>query len=803
MQEKLAKIINQNKLPISDSFAEFLAGLTQNNITILQAPTGSGKTTLLPLFLLQQGLGKIIVAVPRRIAAKSIAAYLSQLLGIELGEAIGYNVRFEHKAGPQTQILLVTYGILERMLLQNPEMSGYKYIIFDEFHERSVSSDFALALSLESMSALRPDLQICLMSASLDIASLQNFLPQAALIQTQGRSYPIAIEYQAKPANNSNFNQYIAKTIFSALDKYAGDILAFLPGQKEIATVAALVQPNLPKTIELHQLHSNIGAQATAAIFGTSNKRRVIISSSIAESSITLENIGVVIDSGLSRRAVFSLQNNSLYLITQKASLSEIEQRAGRAGRLTRGVAIRLWNKATNISRPAFSQPEILQTDLSKLMLDAAANGIINLADLPFLTPPPKAMLAVAKQKLLKYKAITNSGHITEHGKELQKLNLPLELGKMLLCGKSKNCLKETALLGQMLEESSFASHIIDISLRFELLRNHNGAVAAKLRRYSDRFTAADQMQPLEPNLIAELLLQAYPEQLAKSCGSGYYHLSNGSRAYLDESCNLARSDFLIIAKLHGAQGKQRIAAACPIDKSLIENRSDLVQQHEQIYYDQASGNFRAILTKTIGAIELQKQQLPRPICAEFSILASKAIKRHGLEILGHDIELTKLLSRLAWLQKSFAEFTPIINAEYLSQNEDWLEPYLAGLQSFSELGWQRLKTAILNIWPYQLQEKAASLAPEFYQTPGKNRLAIDYTAPQPRVSLKAQELYGVKQRDFIGAGLCPLQFEILSPARRPIQITDNVPNFWCSSWPQIVREMRARYPKHFWPLQP
>ncbi|WJW80439.1 ATP-dependent helicase HrpB [Bartonella sp. TP] len=802
MQEKLAKIISQNKLPIMRSFAEFLAKQACHNIILLQAPTGSGKTTLLPLFLLQQGLGKIIIAVPRRIAAKSIATYLSQLLGSKLGETIGYSVKFEHKAGAQTQILLVTCGILERMLLQNPELPGYKYIIFDEFHERSASSDFALALALESMAVLRPDLRICIMSASLDISSLQAFLPQASLIQTQGRCHPIEIIYQAPPVNNVNFNQYITKIILTALDKYADDILVFLPGQKEIAAVAALAQQALPKAIELHQLHSNIGSQATAAIFSPSNKRRVIISSSIAESSITLENIGVVIDSGLSRRAVFSPQSNNVYLVTQKASLSAIEQRAGRAGRLRPGVAIRLWDKATNISRPAFDSPEILQTDLSKLMLDAAANGIINLANLPFLTPPPEAMLAQAKTQLLRYNAITASGHITEHGKELQKLNLPLPLSKMLLYARSKNCMKEAALLGQMLEEPSFASHIIDISLRFETLRNHKGAAAAKLRRYSERFAAADQMQPLAPSLIGELLLQAFPEQIAKACGSGYYLLSNGSRAYLDESCNLASSVFLIIAKLHGAQGKQRIVAACPIDKTLIENRPDLIKQYEKIYYDKASGNFRAILTTTIGAIELQKQQLPRPTSAEFSILASKAIKEHGLELLGHSIEIEALLSRLAWLQNSFAEFKPIINAEYLSQNENWLQPYLAGLQSFGELSWQNIKNAILNIWPYELQEKAATLAPEFYQT-SKGKVAIDYTTPQPRVRLKAQELYGVRQRDFIGAGKYPLQFEILSPARRPIQITDNVPNFWRSSWPQIAREMRARYPKHFWPLEP
>lgn len=831
MQEKLNSLLDHviahSDLPIKHSYGAFLSAHKSGNIVLLQAPTGSGKTTMLPLLLLQKQLGKILVAVPRRIIAKSMANYLANILSEIVGKTVGYNVRLEHKASKETQILFVTFGILERMLLSNPELPGFNHIIFDEFHERSVSNDFSLALCLEAMSALRPELKLTLMSASLDIDALQSFLPTATLVQAQGRSHAIEIYYSPySPVRhdsyfNQHFNQHLVQNILSSLEKYTGNILVFLPGQKEIARAAQALQPKLPaaspaacpgacpgassQAVELHMLHSNIDSKATAAALLPSIQRKIILSSSIAESSLTLPNIGVVIDSGLSRHAVFSAQTASHVLVTQKASLSAIEQRAGRAGRTGPGVVIRLWDKPSNLSRPAFAEPEILQADLSKLLLDAAANGIAELSELAFLTPPPPAILARAKAELLKCGALTNAGQICPKGKALHRLNLTLALGNMVLAAIEKNCANQAMLLALMLEEPRFLRHIIDMQHRFELLLKSSQSLAQQIKRAAHRFAAGTQTIELDAALMAELFLSACPNMLAKSCGNGYYLLVNGSRAYLDPTCNLSSSQFLIVAKLEGGQGKQRISAACAIEEAALET---MVQTSEKIYYDPASAKFKAVASKSIGAIVLQKRALPRPSQHNLGAAFISAVGEYGLDILGHCELFAALLARIAWAQNHSNQFTPIftpiIDKDYLQNHaEIWLLPYLSGASALSELDWASLKNAVLNIWPYELQQKLQIVAPINWQSPGGKAFAIDYSGEQPRVSLKAQELYGLHQRSFVGTSSQPLQFAILSPARRPIQITNDVPNFWRSSWVEVAKEMRARYPKHYWPLDP
>lgn len=801
-------------LPVRAVLPRLVEVLADRASAVLVAPPGAGKTTLVPLALLDQqwtGNGQVLLLEPRRLAARAAARRMSSIVGEEVGGTIGYAMRMETRSSARTRILVVTESILSRMILDNPDLPGVAAVLFDEFHERSLDGDFGLALALDVQGALRPDLRLLVMSATLDGARVAQLLGDAPVIESEGRAFPVEIRYRERTANEM-IEDSIARCIRSALLAETGSILAFLPGQREIRRTAERLDGRLGGDVDVVSLFGAMDgkAQDEAIRPSPAGRRKVVLATAIAETSITIDGVRVVIDSGLSRLPEFEPSTGLTELKTVRVSRASADQRAGRAGRTQPGVAIRLWRTEQTAALPAFTPPEILQADLSGLLLDCAAFGVSDPRGLAFLDPPPEPALAEAGALLKQLGALTDDGRMTSTGAAMRRIALPVRLAHMVAEAARRGDADPAARLAVLLTERGLGGDSTDIERRMDRFRNDQSIRATAARKLASGMSRSIQSGGPPPATTAtslgRLLIDAYPDRVAKARGErGRFLLANGRGAVLDATDPLASAAYLVVADLQGTAQNARIAAAVEVAETEIsEALGNRIERRQDVTFDVGSSSARARETVRLGALVLTERMLPAPTgeAADRAIIA--AVRKHGLDILPWDKETARLRHRLGWLYRGLGAPWPDMSDAALAEGlDDWLTPFLAGDANLAQLAGSPLYDGLMSLVPFDLHRKVELLAPTHFEAPTGSRIPIDYDGETPVLSIRVQELFGLTQHPSIADGSVPLTLELLSPAHRPIQLTGDLPGFWSGSWADVRSEMRGRYPKHVWPEDP
>ncbi|RFC69522.1 MULTISPECIES: ATP-dependent helicase HrpB [Mesorhizobium] len=801
------------ELPVRAAIPPLLDALANRNSAVLVAPPGAGKTTLVPLALFDQpwaAHGKIILLEPRRLAARAAARRMAELLGEEVGKTVGYAMRMETRTSAATRILVVTESVLSRMILDDPELSGVAAVLFDEFHERSLDGDFGLALSLDVQGALRPDLRLLVMSATIDGARVASLLGNAPVIESEGRSFPVDIRYAERPAGEP-VEDAMARAIRETLAAEQGSILAFLPGQREIERTKERLQDRIPADTDLVPLYGMMDgkAQDQAIRPPPPGRRKVVLATAIAETSITIDGVRVVIDSGLARVPRYEPSIGLTRLETVRVSRASADQRAGRAGRTQPGVALRLWRAEQTAALPAFTQPEIREADLSGLLLDSAAFGVSDPAQLAFLDPPPAPALAEARALLVELDALDATGRLTETGTSMRKLALPVRLAHMVAEAARNGEAHEAALLAVLLTERGLGGEAVDLERRMSRFASDRSPRANAARQLAERLarqTGAKPSQVVAPAHIGSLLIHAWPDRVAKARGArGTFVLANGRGASMPETDSLAGGQFLVVADLQGKAQSSRIAAAAALTEADIRAAlGDKIERQVETQFDPERGSVRVREVTRLGAITFAERMLPSPKGADADNAIIAAVRAHGLGILPWSKEAIQLRRRLHWLHRGLGEPWPDMSDAFLIDHlEDWLLPFLTGEPDLKRIDPAALRMGLLSLVPHDLQRKLDALAPTHYAAPSGSNAPIDYEGEKPTLSIRVQELFGLSQHPSIANGTVPLALELLSPAHRPIQLTSDLPGFWRGSWADVRADMRGRYPKHVWPEDP
>lgn len=799
-------------LPVTAVLPQLAEALSAGNSAVLVAPPGAGKTTLVPLALLDapwRGDGKIILLEPRRLAARAAARRMASLLGEEPGATVGYAMRMENKVSARTKILVVTEGVLARMILDDPELPGVAAVLFDEFHERSLDGDFGLALALDVQGALRPDLRLIVMSATLDGARVSRLLDGAEIIESQGRSFPVDIRYDERPAGVA-IEDAMAKAIRDALADEPGSVLAFLPGQREIERTAERLDGRVGTDVDIVPLYGMLDGKAQDAAIkpAPAGRRKVVLATAIAETSITIDGVRVVIDSGLSRLPKYEPASGLTRLETVRASRAAADQRAGRAGRTSPGVAVRLWRAEQTAALPAFSPPEILEADLSGFLLDCAAFGVADPTTLAFLDPPPAPALAEARALLIELDAIDADGRLTSSGQAMRKLALPVRLAHMVAEAARQGAALEAAQLAVLMTERGLGGDSADLERRLQRFRNERSPRANAARQLAERLArqAGSAGQSGDASAPGALLLLAWPDRVAKARGErGRFVLANGSGAAVDAADPLAGEQYLVVADLQGKAQNARISSAAAVSE--VDIRAVLASHLERktdTSFDRDKRSVRVRETVRIGAVTLTERMLPAPKGEEADRAILEALRAHGLGLLDWGKEAETLRQRLTWLHRGLGDPWPDMSDEaLLNRLEDWLLPFLRGEASFARIGAGVLHDALLTLVPHDLQRKIGSLAPTHFSAPSGSHVPIRYDGEWPVLAVRVQELFGMDKHPSIAGGTVPLTLELLSPAHRPIQTTRDLPGFWRGSWADVRSDMRGRYPRHVWPDNP
>lgn len=800
------------ELPISAVLEDIKAALATRGVAVLSAPPGAGKTTLVPLALLdapwRKG-GKIIVLEPRRLAARAAASRMASLLGEEVGRRVGYRMRLETRISRETVIEVVTEGVFTRMILENPELPDIAAVLFDEFHERSLDADFGLALTLDVRSALREDLRLLVMSATLDIQRVAALLGSPPVIESQGRTYPIDIRYQERPSGE-RIEDAMARAITDAHRMESGSILAFLPGQAEISRTLERLQGRFSAETLIVPLYGNLSqAEQDAAIRpSTGGTRKIVLATSIAETSITIDGVRVVIDSGLQRLPVFEPSTGITRLETVRVSKASADQRAGRAGRTEPGIATRLWHQGQTAALPTFTPPQILATDLSAFALDLAHWGVQNTDTLSFIDPPPAASLAEARNLLVQLGALDRKGMITPEGKRIRSMALPPRLAAMVLAAARSGHALEAANLAVLLTEQGLGGSDIDLEERLRRFRQDRGERAANARRLATRLAeAAGKQAPRQGEpLPGDLLLHAFPDRIAlQRGGRGRFVMANGRGAEIGTTERLAGATMLVIADIAGRAAQARVQAAAEITRGRVDQvMPELVVREEQCFFDRESRQVRARRVSRIGAIVLEETPLPRPGGEQAARALASGIAELGIEVLPFSREADQLRERLGFLHRVIGEPWPDTSDEaLLARLDEWFTPFQADVRSIDAIRASSLSEGLLALVSYDAQRELPRLAPTHFEAPTGQRHPIRYDGEEPVLAIRVQELFGMKQHPFIGGGKWPLLLELTSPAHRPIQTTRDLPGFWAGSWKDVRADMRGRYPKHPWPEDP
>ncbi|HRE75793.1 MAG TPA: ATP-dependent helicase HrpB [Flavobacteriales bacterium] len=809
-------------LPILEILPELKKKLSDNILLLLQAPPGAGKSTWLPLELLQEpwlNNKKILLLEPRRLAARTVAQRLAHNLGEDTGEIIGYRIRFETKISHKTRIEVVTEGILTRMLQNDNALEEYGLLLFDEFHERNLNADLALALSREIQQVLRPDLRILIMSATLGCESLASELGNVPVVISEGRQFPIEYRYH-EPNTQLQLAENCVALIQKASAETEGDILAFLPGSGDILRAAELLEKN-NSSLSVATLYGDMpfSEQQHALLPDSNGKRKVILSTSIAETSLTIEGIRVVIDSGFTRSPRFDTRSGFTKLETVKISQDTATQRAGRAGRTSSGICYRMWAKHTHQQLTEHRKPEILDADLAQLTLELAGWGQENIESLKWVTAPPIANVAQAKTILKNLNAIDDKGKITPEGKKILEIPSHPRIAHLLLTGKKQSCPALACDVAALLEERDplRRSESADLLLRIEALHKWRKKERTDADRHSLERIERVSLQwrkllktetideHINPFAVGSLIAAAFPERIArKTEQEGRYRLGNGRMARLPKNDSLSDADWIAVATLDAGSGEGKIFLAAPFDHNDLLK---IATEHETIRWDNREELFIARKEWKVGDLIVKEVPLNTITSDQRSNAICEALKRSGKEMLDWSDELLQLQNRVLSLRKWNPEMMlPDLDTDVLIQNAShWLAPYLSEARTGNDLKKINLHNAIMHSIDWNVQQEIDSLAPKKIKVPSGSEIALEYfeDGRSPILAVRLQECFGLTETPTVNQGKTKVLMHLLSPGYKPVQITQDLPSFWNNLYHEVRKELKIRYPRHSWPEDP
>jgi ATP-dependent helicase HrpB len=794
-------------LPVEAVLPDVLAALAGNAPVALIAPPGAGKTTAVPPALLSADWARgqrIILLQPRRLAARAAAERMAEMLGEPVGQTVGYRTRLDSRTSAATRIEVVTEGIYTRLLVADPELTGVAAVIFDEVHERSLDSDFALALTLEAREALRPDLRLLLMSATLDGSGFGAIIPDLRVVESLGRMFPVEQRHIGR-RSEERLEDAMASAIRAALASEPGSILAFLPGVAEIERTAERLEPRLPADVDLFRLHgARDGADQRAAIApAPAGRRKLVLATSIAETSITIDGVRVVVDSGLSRRPQLDRSVGLSRLVTVRASQAAAAQRAGRAGRTAPGVAIRLWEAAETAGRVAFDPPEILEADLAGLVLECARWGVAEPASLKWRDPPPAAAVADARRRLLALGALDDDGRVTSHGEAMAALPLAPELAHMLIVAARQGHGLLAARMAVLIGERGLGGRSDDIEQRLAGWNRERGQRAEAARRLAQRWAQA--VGARETNLAiaaaGDVLALGLPDRVARRRGAAFL-MANGRAVAVPPESPLARCEWIVVADASGSAAGARLLLGAPLNGDVEAMLAPRVENRAIFGYDPATTGVTAETQRRLGAITLARQPLERPDAARVRATLLAAVADQGLALLPWGDAANALRARLAFAAASGLALPASEDVALLADLDGWLGPLLG--RRLSDIGDAALADALLGRLDWQQRQRLDQFAPARLETPAGSSHAIDYAADGgPAVDVRCQALFGLGRHPMIADGRVPITLRLTSPAGRPIQVTKDLPGFWAGSWAEVRKELKGRYPKHPWPENP
>ncbi len=805
-----------DRLPIDDILPELDAALSLEPNLVLVAPPGAGKTTRVPLALLDapwRGDGKLILLEPRRLAARAAASRLAATLGESVGETVGLRMRLETKVSAKTRIEVVTEGVFARMILDDPELAGVAAVLFDEFHERSLDADLGLALALDAQAGLREDLRLVAMSATLDGARVATLMRNAPVIASEGRAFPVETRHIGRDPS-LRLEEDMARAAMRAIREEEGSILVFLPGQGEIRRLAQLLEERgLPPNVELAPLYGALerGEQDRAIARPPAGRRKIVLATSIAETSLTIEGVRVVIDCGLSRAPRFEPGLGLTRLETIRASRANVEQRRGRAGRVEPVVCYRLWEEAATGALPAFAEPEILAADLSGLALDLAHWGVSDPSKLAFLDPPLGPAWAEALALCKSLGALDEDGRLTKKGEAMRSLPVAPRLASMIFEAAGRGEALRAARLATLLSERGLGGDDPDLSLRLEGFARETAPRARDARRLADgiaRAAPSPRSGPGESGRLSDgaLIALAFPDRIAKARAEGAFTMANGRAASLPPEHALSRETYLAIAEIAGRAGASRILAAAALSLGEIEDfAAKRIEIRDETRFEPENAALRRRRFKKLGAIRLSERNLAIEPDLEAARLLAQGAASLGIARLPWSKAQLQLRDRVAFLRAAEGEEWPELSDAALSKTAaDWLAPHILGRTSLAAIETSDLDAALAALLPYAMRRRMDEEAPAFFETPAGSSIALDYRAANgPLLSVRVQELFGLARHPTLALGRVPVTLELLSPAHRPIQTTRDLPGFWKGSWNDVKKEMKGRYPRHVWPDDP
>jgi ATP-dependent helicase HrpB len=801
--------------PVDEVLPALKDALRARNTAVLVAQPGAGKTTRVPLALLNEPWvkgGKILVLEPRRIAARAAAQFMAVSIREKLGDTVGLRVRFGSKISAKTRIEMITEGVFTRLVLADPELKGVAAVIFDEFHERSLDADLGLALAIDAQRGLREDLRILVMSATLDGARVAKLLGDASVIESEGRAYPVETKYLGRDARTP-IHQEMADALARLSGNEDGSILAFLPGVGEIRRTADFLAERIrDKTVDIVPLYGALDSdvQDKAIESSVEGRRKIVLATSIAETSITIKGVRVVVDSGLARVPRFEPDLGLTRLETVRVSRASADQRRGRAGRTEPGVCYRLWDEEQTRSLLPFATPEILAADLTSLVLDLAQWGVHDPMTLTWLDLPPAGAVNEAKSLLASLGAIDEAGAITPLGKKLAKLPLHPRLAAMIIAASEEDNALLAAEIAAVVSERGLGGTDVDLVHRVSEFRRDKSRRGEEARSLARRWaeSAGGKINETSPTRAGSLLALAYPDRIAKSRAErgGAFLLANGRGAKLELTSALSREEYLAVAEIAGAAQEGRILLAAKISEAEITARfPDKIRQTEEAVFDPKVRAVRGRAARKYMSLVLSE----RPLKVEASDGTAKAlavgIASLGIDQLPFTAATERWLERLRFLRAAEGNEWPDVSPQALAENiETWLAPFLAGKTSLNEISAGDVSNALHALLPHDLAKRLDAEAPDRFTAPTGSELPIDYSAEAgPTISVKVQELFGLSKHPSVARGKIPLVLSLLSPAGRPIQVTRDLPAFWRGSWTDVKKEMRGRYPRHVWPDDP
>jgi ATP-dependent helicase HrpB len=809
-------------LPIDDALPALRAALAERSGVVLQAPPGAGKTTRVPLALLDApwlGDQRIVMLEPRRLAARAAARWMAGSLGETVGGTVGFRVRGETRVSPRTRIEVVTEGVLTRMLQSDPTLDGTGLVIFDEFHERSLQGDIGLALALEAQELVRGDLRLLLMSATLDGTAVSVLLGDAPVVVSRGRQYPVEVRHVGR-REGQRIDGAVAAAVRSALASDAGSVLAFLPGAAEIRRTADLLRDDMPPDVRVYPLYGDLPPEAQDAAIAAppAGQRKVVLATSIAETSLTIDGVTVVIDSGVARVPRFSARTGMSRLETVRVSRAAAAQRCGRAGRTAPGVCYRLWRAEEEVLSPERATPEVLEADLTSLALDLALAGISDPAALRWLDLPPVGAMAKARELLRLLGALDNGHRITPHGRALGAFGVHPRLAHMMVRGTELGAGATAAAVAALIGERDVLRRDADLRARVAVVSGDRAATAQQidrdaLRRVREQLRVLRQQlgirgsEHLDEDAVGWLLALAYPDRIAqrRAEGGDRYLLRNGFGAVLADAGPLTGAAFLAIADLDGRLPHSRIYLAAPLDDVALERVvGDQIVMEEVVAWDADAGAVVTVRRERLGAIVLRESPLRVVDDERLGRTLLAAIDRGDGLALSWSEAARRLRERIVFVRQRDASWPDVSDAALAMSREEWLLPHLAGLRRRSQVERIDLSALLLGMLGWEQRGALDALAPTHVTVPTGSRIAIDYSDPEaPAIAVRLQELFGLAETPRIGRGAVVLTLHLLSPAHRPVQVTRDLAGFWRSSYFDVRKDLRGRYPKHEWPEDP